>query len=202
MSLLVVFEILGLFVNTLTVDEMYSLRNRGNLRQPIQMKLSKKQITFSPFLAPRLKSTWNLKHFEKKMVLIAYVFPKFCTAKDVVRKMPKKPCLRTPFDSQLGKGSKDYWNLHSSTLVIFYHQSDGNILRKYNSYWYFKPLDFLLAHWLPVTSTSSVIVRIYGNLFKCSYLRIKKTFSELWDRLACCLSNDVLKLGLFIHLYN
>ena len=57
MSLLVVFEILGLFVNTLTVDEMYSLRNRGNLRQPIQMKLSKKQITFSPFLAPRLKST-------------------------------------------------------------------------------------------------------------------------------------------------
>ena len=38
-----VSEILGVFVYTLTADDMYSLCNRKNLRQPIQLKLSKKQ---------------------------------------------------------------------------------------------------------------------------------------------------------------
>ena len=52
MSLLVIFEILGLFVNTVTVDEKYSLLNRKNLPQPIEMKLSKKQKRFSEFFSP------------------------------------------------------------------------------------------------------------------------------------------------------
>ena len=39
-SLLVICKILGLFVNTLTADEKYSLLNRDNLMQPIQMQLS------------------------------------------------------------------------------------------------------------------------------------------------------------------
>ena len=57
MSLLVIFEILGLFVNTVTVDEKYSLLNRKNLPQPIEMKLSKKQKRFSEFFSPYLKFT-------------------------------------------------------------------------------------------------------------------------------------------------
>ena len=43
MSLLDISKILGLFVNTLNVDDKYSLRNRENVPQPIQMKLSKKK---------------------------------------------------------------------------------------------------------------------------------------------------------------
>ena len=43
MSLLVLSEILGLFINTMTVDDMYSFPNNENLPQPIQMQLSKKQ---------------------------------------------------------------------------------------------------------------------------------------------------------------
>ena len=42
MSLLVIYEILGLFVNTLTVDENYPLYNTENLPQPNQMQLTKK----------------------------------------------------------------------------------------------------------------------------------------------------------------
>ena len=47
MSLLVMPEILGLFINTLTLntltaDDKYFLRNRENLPQRIQIKLSKK----------------------------------------------------------------------------------------------------------------------------------------------------------------
>ena len=34
------------------------------------------------------------------MTLIAYIFSKLQTAKDVVRQMSKKPCSKTPFGSQ------------------------------------------------------------------------------------------------------
>ena len=64
-SLLVICEFLGLFVNTLTADDKYSLRNRQNLRQPIQMQLSKKQNFFSQFSAAFLKLRPNFKHFLK-----------------------------------------------------------------------------------------------------------------------------------------
>ena len=38
MSLLVTCKILGLFINTMTVDENRFLRNSGNFLQPIQMQ--------------------------------------------------------------------------------------------------------------------------------------------------------------------
>ena len=48
-SLLVPWKILGVFVDTLTADENYSLLNRDNLKHHIQMQLSQKQNTFSNF---------------------------------------------------------------------------------------------------------------------------------------------------------
>ena len=51
MSPLVICEILGLLVNTLTAEDKYSACNGENLPQPIQMQLSKKQKTFSQFFA-------------------------------------------------------------------------------------------------------------------------------------------------------
>ena len=65
MSLLVVSEILGLFVNTITVNGKYSLHNTKNLRQPITMQLSKKKLVFSQFFYELLKSRSNFEHFEK-----------------------------------------------------------------------------------------------------------------------------------------
>ena len=47
MSLLVICKILGLFVNTLTADDKYSLLNRDSLTQSIETLLSQKQKTFS-----------------------------------------------------------------------------------------------------------------------------------------------------------
>ena len=43
-------ETLGVFVNTLTADDKYSLCNRKNLPQPIQLQLSKKNKFFLAFL--------------------------------------------------------------------------------------------------------------------------------------------------------
>ena len=66
MSLLVSREILGLFVNTLTGDNKYSVQDWDNLLLPIQMQLSEKPKTFSDFFVPFLESTSNVKHFERK----------------------------------------------------------------------------------------------------------------------------------------
>ena len=45
---------------------MYSLLNRGNLTQPIQMQLSQKQQTFSQFFPAFFKTALNIEHFPKK----------------------------------------------------------------------------------------------------------------------------------------
>ena len=42
-----IYKILGLFVNPLTADDNYSLFNRGNLLQHIQMHLPQKRKIFS-----------------------------------------------------------------------------------------------------------------------------------------------------------
>ena len=61
-------KILGLFVNTLTADDKFSLLNRGNLLQHVQMQLSQKRKTFSEFSFFALpKFRLNFEHFEKKV---------------------------------------------------------------------------------------------------------------------------------------
>ena len=70
------WKTLRLFVNILTANNKYFLLSRDNLMQPIQMHLSQKQKTFSESFCAFFKSKSNLEHFQKKMNLIAYVFPK------------------------------------------------------------------------------------------------------------------------------
>ena len=57
-----VSEILGVFVNTFTADDMYSLRNRKNLPQPI----IKETNFFSQFSAAYLKFKSDVEHYEMK----------------------------------------------------------------------------------------------------------------------------------------
>ena len=79
-----IYKILKPFVNTFTVDHKYSLINRDTLMQPVQMQLSRKQKTFSEFFSAFLKFILNFQHFENKMTLIADVFPKLRSPKNVV----------------------------------------------------------------------------------------------------------------------
>ena len=65
-SPLVRSKILGLFVNTLTTEYMYSGRNMQTFRQQVLTPLSLKQKSFSGFFIDFLKSTWNGEHFQKK----------------------------------------------------------------------------------------------------------------------------------------
>ena len=66
MSVLVTSEIFRLFVNTLTPDENYSLRNMQIFWQQIQTLLSQKGETLCRFFIAFLKCAWNLEHSEKK----------------------------------------------------------------------------------------------------------------------------------------
>ena len=54
------------FANTLSADGKYSLFNRDNLTQPIQMQLSQKEKGFSEFSAAFLKDSLNFEYFFKK----------------------------------------------------------------------------------------------------------------------------------------
>ena len=64
--MLVLCKILGLFINTLTDDDKYSLLYRDNLTQQIQILLSQKRKSFSQFSAHFLKYTLNFEHFQQK----------------------------------------------------------------------------------------------------------------------------------------
>ena len=70
MCRLVRFEILELFVNTLTTDDKYSSRNIQNLTQQLQTTMSQKQKTFYRiFIMSNLEQVQTI--FSKKMNLLA-----------------------------------------------------------------------------------------------------------------------------------
>ena len=61
------FEILDVFVNTLTADAKYPVWDCENMQFPIQMHLSWKQKIFSEFFVPFMESLSNSKHFKKRV---------------------------------------------------------------------------------------------------------------------------------------
>ena len=66
MSLLVLVEILGVYVNTFTANAKYPVQDCENLQLKIQIQLSEKRKIFSESFVPFLESTSNFKHFGKK----------------------------------------------------------------------------------------------------------------------------------------
>ena len=73
------------FLNTLTANDNYSLNSKDKWMQTIQMLLSQKQNIFPEFFSSFFEYALNFDHFQKEMTLIAYVFPKLSTTKDVLR---------------------------------------------------------------------------------------------------------------------
>ena len=69
----------------------------------IQMHLSQKQKIFYEFFSEFFESALNFEHFQKKMTLIAYVFPKLPTTKNLLRQMSKSSRFREPVHRRHGK---------------------------------------------------------------------------------------------------
>ena len=118
--LLVICKISRLFPNTLSADGKYSLVNRDNLTQPIQMQLSRKQKSFSDFFSAFLKSNWNFGCLKEKMTLIGDVFPKLQPPKNVVRSTSKKSRLRGSFEKQHGKCAQTLLKCQGQLLYHIY----------------------------------------------------------------------------------
>ena len=74
-----------MFVNILVADDNCSLLNRDNLRQPIQMQFPRNKKKIPQFLAAFFKYRLNFEQFFKKITIIAYVFPKLQTLKNVIK---------------------------------------------------------------------------------------------------------------------
>ena len=66
MSALVTFGIFRLFVNTLSPDDKYSLRNIQIFWEQLQTLLCQEREAFCQFLIAFLKCAWNFEHSEKK----------------------------------------------------------------------------------------------------------------------------------------
>ena len=64
----------------------------------IQMHLCKKRKIFSEYFSAFFESALNSEHFQKKMILIAYVFPRIPTTKNVLRQMSKSSRFRERLD--------------------------------------------------------------------------------------------------------
>ena len=118
----VIFEPFWLFVKTLTPDDKYSLCNVWNLAELNEIQLSKKLTRCSLFFPPFLNSASNCQHFERKMTLIDYIFPKLQTVKDMFRQIFEKPRFRALFDSQHLKAfqtlMKSAWRHFLSNFLI------------------------------------------------------------------------------------
>ena len=69
----------------------------------IQMHFSQKQNIFSQFFSAFFESPLNLEHFQKKMTLIPYVFPKLPTTKNVLIQLSKSSRFRERLDRRHNK---------------------------------------------------------------------------------------------------
>ena len=84
------------------------------------MLLYLRKKTFSRVSFAFFKSILNLEYFQKKMTLIADVFPKLRTPKSVIRQLPKKFCFGGPFDEGHGKRAKTYLKSEREQLFHIY----------------------------------------------------------------------------------
>ena len=125
-SLLDTWKFFRPFLNTLTADDKYSLISRDKWMQTIQMHLSKKQNIFSWFFSLFFECALNFEHFQKKMTLIAYVFLKLPTTKQVLRWMSKGLVWEDPSTGDMQNGLKHWFNLNRSAFIILSDHCKGN----------------------------------------------------------------------------
>ena len=69
----------------------------------IQIHLYQKEKIISDIFSAFYESALNSEHFQKMITLIAYVFPKLRTTKNVLRQMSKSSRFREPVERRHGK---------------------------------------------------------------------------------------------------
>ena len=120
-SLLVKSKISKLFSNKLSADAKYSLLKWDNLMQPIQMQFSpKKQNIFSIFFVHFWNLVYILNISKKKTALIAHIFTKIPTPKNMVRSISKWSRFKGYFRKQHSKWAKTLFKFEWQHIYHIY----------------------------------------------------------------------------------
>ena len=178
-SLWVICKILGLFVNPLTADNKYSLLNRNNLLQHLQMQLSQKK-SFSHFFGHFQNLKLILHIFKKRWLSLLLYFSTYGLLKMWWDKRLKNSVSQDPPTINMVNGTKHCWILKDGTFTMVIHHFDCNSVGQNVSEWYANSEDYLLTHWLPMTSILFLTESNYCNIFRCSYLRNLKYFLKFF----------------------
>ena len=129
-SLLETPKFFSRFLNTLTNDDKYYLISRDNWMQTIEMHFSQKQTVFSESFSAYFESPLNFELFEKRMTLIAYVFPNLPATKDVVREISESSVWESLSVSDMVNGPKHWLNINESTFIILIDHCEANWVAK------------------------------------------------------------------------
>ena len=130
-SPLLIGEILGVFVHTVTADDKYPVQDCENLPLPIIWKTKNFSSIFFFFLFFHF---WNLhpilKVLKKNMIVIPYVFPKLKTVKNLAKPLSKKRRFRKRFDSQHVKTSQILAKYTRENLYHVFSSFSRKLIRK------------------------------------------------------------------------
>ena len=116
------FEILELFVNTLTTDDKYSSRNIQNLTQQLQTTMSQKQKTFYRIFITYVKSRTSSDDLLKKDESTSLSFYDIIDAEksdylNVLIDLASEHLLLIKVLTSF----KPRWNQHRATIIWFFH---------------------------------------------------------------------------------
>ena len=189
-SLLVTCRMSRLFPNTPSVDGKYSRLNRDNLTQAVQKQVSRKQKYLSEFFSEGLNSNLHCEHFQKKkMTLIADVFPKLRSPKNLVRSMSKKSHFKGSFRKQHGKRAQKLLKFGCQYLYHIY----WSLLRQLSykkSLLLICKISRLFPNTLSADGKNSLLNRdSLGQSFQTQLSRKQKAFSEFFSAFLICRLN-------------
>ena len=158
---------------------MDSRHNRENWHQPMQIQLSEKRNFFFQFFPAFLKSTWNSEHFENKDGPHSFQISEINDSERCGYIISKRPCFRTLFDRQRLKVSQTLLKPAWQQFYLIFHNSERNGAWKHLSESYLKSPNWLLTHWLPMTSIFVIKGTTDSNQLKCIYLKNEKSFLDI-----------------------
>ena len=125
------FEILELFVNTLTTDDKYSSRNIQNLTQQLQTTMSQKQKTFYRIFITYVKSRTSSDDFVKKDESTSFSIYDII---DAEKRMLLKRLIDLASEHILlinvFTSLKHCWNQQGATFILFFHEYGINRVGK------------------------------------------------------------------------
>ena len=135
MSLCVVCEILGLFVNALSADDKFSLGNCDNLWPPFQIQLSKNTNFFS-WISCHVNQILDI--FKTKMSSRLMYLRNYGLWKTLLDQCLKRLVSENPLRVNKLVRPKHCWNFYDSTFIIFSVRSERDWVGKCLSLWYVK----------------------------------------------------------------